>query len=264
VPITQLPTIPPEAYQTLREVEDSHWWFAGMEQITREMFARFNLLERASGAGAGLEILDAGCGTGRNLGFLGRYGKVTGLDCSAVALEYCRARGLERLVEGSVNALPFEEASFDLVTCFDVLVLAGVDQRAALAEMARVLRPGGSLFVRVAAYDWLRGRHDRQWSVAQRFERPQLRALLSQTGLCVRVASYVNCWLFPVALAKRLGERWFGDESASDLQLGARPGWGAQLARAVLASEASLAASGALPFGLSVVALAQKPAPPVE
>ena len=102
-------------------------------------------------------VLDAGCGTGRNVRFLARYGEVTGLDFSPVALDCCRQRGLTRLVRGSANALPFAAGSFDLVTSFDVLTSGGVQDAEALPESARVLRPGGHLLVRVAAYDALRG-----------------------------------------------------------------------------------------------------------
>ena len=100
-----LPPIEPRAYHIMREVEDAHWWFNGMEHITRRLLKPV--------IGQGVAMLDAGCGTGRNLRFLGRYGKVTGMDYSTVALGCCRERGFERLVCGSVNALPFPDFEED-------------------------------------------------------------------------------------------------------------------------------------------------------
>ncbi len=244
------------AYRTMRAVEDTHWWFDGMESITRRLLTTAGVLDDRRTR----RMLDAGCGTGRNLVFLGRYGEAIGLDGSAVALDCCRERGMDRLVRGTVNKLPFASGSFDLVTSFDVLTAAGVDDRAALRESARVLKPGGHLFVRVAAYDWLRSKHDEEWTIQHRYRRRELCAKVAMAGLEIRRSSYANMWLFPVALAKRLGERWFPPpEDTSDLELGARRNIGTRLLRALLASEGALMTTAGLPFGLSLIVLARKP-----
>lgn len=241
----------------MRAVEDAHWWFDAMEAISAR------LLDRGSAEGKVRRVLDAGCGTGRNLRFLrGRYpeGQVSGLDFSVVALRHCRERGLEGLVQGSVSTLPFAKESFDLVTSFDVLTAGSVDEEAAFGELARVLRPGGRLLLRVAAYDFLRGRHDAEWNIGRRYRRPELRRKLTRAGLTVRMVSYANTFLFPVAVAKRWAEYFFPPgEETSDLKIGA--GWGAAawVLRTLLASEGRWVAAGALPFGLSIFALAEKP-----
>ena len=256
---TDSPTpITERAYRIMREVEDAHWWFDGMETITRR------LLDATAGAGAppGRTVLDAGCGTGRNLRFLARYGVATGLDFSPVALECCRARGLTRLVRGSANALPFASGSFDLVTSFDVLTSGGVDDAQALPESARVLRPGGCLLVRVAAYDRLRGgRHDEEWNIHHRYDRAELRAKMAAAGFEILRASYANTFLFPVALAKRELERFFPPKSEeSDLQMGAGKSLGGRVLGALLASEARWVAGEGrgLPFGLSLYVVGRK------
>ena len=240
----------------MRAVEDAHWWFDAMEAITARVLDR-------PGAPAVRDVLEAGCGTGRNLRFLARRypaATVTGLDFSPVALDHCRGRGLERLVSGSVSALPFADGAFDLVTSFDVLTAGSVDDAAALREFARTLRPGGRLFLRLAAYDFLRSRHDAEWNIQRRYRRSGLVKMLRQAGLTVRVASYANTVLFPVALAKRWAEAVFPPSTeASDLQIGAGRGPVAWALRTLLAGEAAPVAAGRLPFGLSVVALAEKP-----
>ncbi len=90
------------------------------------------------------EILEAGCGTGLVLEGLARLAKrAVGVDISAGMLEKARERGLE-VVKGSVTDLPFADDSFDAVVSFKVLAHVP-DLRRALAECARVTRPGGTL-----------------------------------------------------------------------------------------------------------------------
>lgn len=92
----------------------------------------------------GREILEAGCGTGLVLEGLAQLAKrAVGVDISAGMLEKARERGLE-VVKGSVTDLPFDDDSFDAVVSFKVLAHVP-DLGKALAECARVTRPGGTL-----------------------------------------------------------------------------------------------------------------------
>ena len=90
-------------------------------------------------------VLDLGTGTGRNLPLLGRAARVTGLDPSAPNLGAARRRAPGApLVRARAEALPFRDGTFDEV--ISALVLCSVDDpEAALAEVRRVLRPGGAL-----------------------------------------------------------------------------------------------------------------------
>lgn len=101
----------------------------------------------------GNDVLELGMGTGPNLRYYAQQDvHVTGVDVNNAMAPYAResaaSAGLPadrlRLVTGDVQALPFSADSFDVVCC--TLVLCSVPEpRAALAEAARVLRPGGRL-----------------------------------------------------------------------------------------------------------------------
>ena len=241
----------PNEFDVMYRVEDTLWWYRGMQHITR------SLIQRHYAHGAALRILDTGCGTGAGMRWLADYGCVTGIDFSARALAYTRLRGLPRSAQASIVHLPFPDEHFDLLTSFDVVLMLSIeDCQRALHEFARVLRPGGRVIVRVAAYDWLRGTHDTHWDVQHRYTTNELQTLLSRAGFVVEQASYANMWLFPIAAAKRLAERVLPIPAESDSAIDPGP-FNALLTR-VLASEARLMRWMNLPFGLSVMALAQK------
>jgi SAM-dependent methyltransferase len=111
--------------------------------------------------GEGMRVLDAGCGTGRNLVYLLRAGfDVWGVDESADAIERVRdlaARltphlGHEQLRVERVEAMSFDDGSMDTVLSSAVLHFARDDAHwwAMVREMWRVLKPGGMLFARLA------------------------------------------------------------------------------------------------------------------
>ena len=242
----------PREYQLMYQVEDRHWWYQGMEAITRTMLNRWVHLPNP-------RILDAGCGTGAAMTtYLAEYGKVTGVDLYPQALEFCRKRNAPRLARASVLNLPLAPASFDLVTSFDVLYERAVSsESAALKEFFRVLTPTGRILLRLPAYDWLRGQHDKSVHTNRRYTKKLVHDLLEQSGFRVEHLSYVNTFLFPVAVIKRLSERIFPPkENQSDLAL--NPGVLNNLFRYILTSEAPLAANIGLPYGLSVIAVGKK------
>ena len=117
-------------------------------------------------------ILDVGCGTGANLEMLSEFGEAEGVDVSAEALDFCRARGLENVKQGEAEHLPYEDESFDLVTGLDVVEHLD-DDLAGLKEMRRVLRPDGRALLFVPAFMFLWGvqddisNHRRRYTIAE-------------------------------------------------------------------------------------------------
>ncbi len=238
-------------FDVMYRVEETLWWYRGMQRITRE------LIERYRPPGTALRILDAGCGTGAGLNWLADYGSVSGIDFSARALAFSQRRGHDHIAQASIVELPFPDAYFDVLASFDViLMLSMMDCQTAMHEFARVLKPGGMAIIRVAAYDWLRGTHDVHWDVQHRYTTHELRILLQRAGLEVKRASYANMWLFPIAAVKRLAEKIVPIHVESDVAID--PGPLNSVLTGILSSEAALLRWMNLPFGLSVMAVAHK------
>jgi SAM-dependent methyltransferase len=239
-------------YERMQRVEDRHWWYNGMETITRA------ILDRWLPTNEKLKILDAGCGTGAAMqSILCHYGEVTGLDISSEAMKYWCGRSVT-VACATVGAIPFAPDSFHLVTSFDVLYAATVPSvESALEEFARVLKPGGRLLLRLPAYDWLRGQHDLAVGTARRFTEAGIANFLQAAGFKVLFRSYANMWLFPLAAIKRAIDYHFPTEWAMDLSL--PPAFINQLLTRILKSEACSVAQRGLPFGLSIYVVGQKP-----
>ena len=239
--------------ETMRSVEDDLWWYqalrahvAGTIQPPRPEF----------------DLLDAGCGTG---GMLARVRErfpqavLTGLDFSERAIELTRLRETgATLFQGSVDALPFADASFDVVLSLDVIIVGGVDEDRAIAEMHRVLRRGGTLILNLPAFDFLRGSHDVAVNIARRFDRSRLERLLARADFTVEHSTYWNMSLLPAVAAVR----WLSRGRASQPQVSSdlKPMWpplNAALA-ALAKSELAISRSAPLPFGTSLFAVARK------
>ena len=245
----------PAEYQRIFDQEERHFWYRGLHAL---VLASLRLELRPAPASAVPELLDAGCGTGGLTAKLARVGRVTGVDWSPLALELAARRGLPRLLRGSVSALPLRKGTFDAVVSCDVLYHRAVaDDAAALAELARVCRPGGVLLLNLPAHAWMHGSHDREVHTARRYARADLARLAAGAGLEVVRLAWFNCALFPAAAAVRLATRG-GSESKSDVR--ALPALLNAPLAAWMALEGRAAARGWLPWGLSLFAVLRKPA----
>jgi SAM-dependent methyltransferase len=235
------------------EAEAAQWWFAGQRAIATALLEPALSVRPRGNA----RVLDAGCGTGFNLLDLSRLGAAVGIDLAPEAVALCRERGV-RAARASLLALPFPAGTFDAVTSLDVLYHAWVtDDRAAVSEMARVLRPDGVLLVRVPALEALRGAHDVEVQSRHRYTRREVTALLGGSGLRVERASYCNSFLFPLLFARRVLDRALG-RRGSDVEF--LPALLERAFRRMLLLEATFVRRGfSFPIGASLVALARKP-----
>lgn len=245
-----------EFYAEYFELEDKHWWFVGRRRLLLKLLER--VLGRAH-ANPGREILDVGCGTGTMLQYLSAYGTATGADADPAAIYFCRKRGLENVGQLTDATLPFEAATFDLVTMLDVLEHID-DDLGMLREVARVLKPEGLLLATVPAYRFLWGPQDEISHHKRRYRAEELRERLEDAGFSLMKLSYFNTLLFPFIAAIRLGRKVVPAKAAelkSDFTL-TKAGSLNRLFASIFAFERHLITRFDLPFGVSIVAVARK------
>lgn len=237
--------------------EARHFWFRGFRAFVAP------LIRQALDGRPAPRILDCGCGTGANLELLAQFGRAIGFDLSSVGLALGREAGRTRLARASLTAIPFPSNCFDLVTCFDVLyALEAPDERAAVAEMFRVARPGGHLLVNVAAMPALRGDHSVLSREIRRYRRADLERLLTGAGFGIVRITYTNAALFPLLLAVRLLQRRRGLAPEADAGREIAVPWAPlnELLTGVLQLEGLWLRRFDSPFGSSLLCLARKPA----
>jgi SAM-dependent methyltransferase len=175
----------------------AHQWgtapdFVGPRHGLRERL----LLDLFLSAGPGPEVLNGGAGQGtlsRRLAELGF--EVTSTDVSPEAVELLRERAPGVVLEADLASLPFEDERFDAAVLGEVLEHIE-DDRGALAEVARVLRPHGVLALSVPANPKLYGPSDVWAGHVRRYTRRELLEACSAAGFTVH-----RClgWGFPVS-----------------------------------------------------------------
>jgi SAM-dependent methyltransferase len=199
-------------------------------------------------------VLDVGSADGPSVAWMARAGRRYTLDVHADGL--VPGQG----VCGTATALPFRDRAFDVVGAFDVVEHCA-DERRAVAELCRVLRPGGRLLLSVPAYRWAWSDHDVRAGHYRRYTRPRIVEVVADAGLVVDRATYAFAAVFPFFVAERL-MRKARERTGRAAPTGLTP-VSPRLDRVLTAlslAEARVLPRRDLPFGSSVVLAAVKPA----
>ncbi|MHB2017552.1 MAG: class I SAM-dependent methyltransferase [Candidatus Xenobia bacterium] len=237
------------AYDRIFAIEHDLWWYRGRRMICRALLARHLPPDGTR------HVLDVGCGTGYNMTMLADWGQVHGIDMAPEALDYCRQRGMQRVSQGEATALPCADASFDLVTAFD-LIEHVEDDHGALREFHRVLRPGGYLLVYTPGLPFMYSEHDRIVHHHRRYWKGELLARMRSAGFQVVHSSYVNMLVLPAVFLVQLLLRFAPRRPHVEMALPPAPINAALTAVAQL--EMPVVLGPGLPIGLSLVALARR------
>ena len=238
-------------YELMYRIETSYWWFMGRRWLSMKILSR--ILK-----GTGLAGADIGCGTGGNIITTSHLGTMTGCDIAPEAVEFCRERGIEAVLQTEPDRLPFADARFDFLTVFDVLEHIEND-RGMIDQFARVLKPGGLVILTVPAYPSLWSVHDESLHHVRRYGRKELGDKVRDAGLEIVKLTHLNLFLLPLIMPVRwLRDRVTRNKGAtSDFNLNL-PGWMNLCFKAIFCSEWAILRFMPLPAGLSLLCVARK------
>ena len=242
------------------QLEEEHWWFASRRDAVYDLIKQLKLPISAA-------VLEIGCSGGPLMQRLraAGYTDLTGIDVSVPAIELAQARGVPNVSVMDGAALTFGDARFDLVIASDVLEHIE-DEVRALREWTRVLKPGGQLLVFVPAHAYLWSEHDVVNHHFRRYSRQDLTAAIQRAGLSVERSSFWNTAMYFPTAALRLGRRLVSGPVSPVKKAGATgdlhhfAGPANTLLLQWVKFENRLLRHLNLPLGVSVFALAQKPA----
>ncbi|MDB5417496.1 MAG: methyltransferase [Phenylobacterium sp.] len=235
-------------YDQMRVLQQDHWWFAARREILAGQIARLPLPKPA-------QILEAGCGPGGNLPMLQRFGEVVAIEPDEASRAYAAEQSGADVRAGLLpQSAPDFGKAFDLVAAFDVIEHVP-DDAGAVARLAEYLKPGGYMITTVPAYAWMWSDHDAAHHHKRRYAMAAYRRLFENAGLSIRRASHFNTLLFPPIAAVRLAKNAAG-LTGGDETMPTRPLNG--VLKAVFGLERSLLAAADLPFGVSILLIAQR------
>jgi SAM-dependent methyltransferase len=231
----------------------SHPWWQARARLTGAL-----LKER--GVRPPARVLDVGCGWGVTLEFLERQGyRVSGLDVSRAALESLDRAGRE-LIEADITATAPAQPRFDTVLALDVIEHID-DDRAAVARLGALAKPGGLLLVSVPALPDLFSEFDRIQGHRRRYLPERLRDTFREADVELESLLWWGAWMVPVLRWQRGRQIASAEMSATEvysryLRL---PPWPGEWAlRAAYAIEQPFALGAKLRTGTSLFAVARK------
>ncbi len=234
------------------KLQETNFWFAARNRIIKMALERF--FPKAE------SLLEVGCGTGFALAALEKNFpsiRLCGGDVYLQGLEIAAGKvsSQTELILMDTMQMPFSR-EFDIVCVFDTLEHIK-DDEGALAQMFEALKPGGGFMITVPQHPWLWSRFDEMSLHERRYGARELKAKLARAGFSVRYTTSFVTLLFPALLFSRLR---FALSKTRKTQNELQSGFVNAAMGKVMSLETALIAHGArLPFGGSLISVAQKP-----
>lgn len=235
-------------YQDLYQLEDYHWWHKAKRNLCIKFIRLFSPVTHP-------QILDVGCGTGKNLEEFNHLGQAWGIDKSRQAIKFCHQRKLKHISLGNSQSTGLPTNTFDIITLLDVL--EHTDDDKTLLEMRRILNPDGILIINVPAFSWLWSRWDQVLHHRRRYAKQDLKQKLIKNNLLPVKLSYWNSFLvLPTWFIRKVKSLLYPNYYPSDFRL-INPVLNALLYNLSLL-EQQLISKVSLPLGTSLFCVAKK------
>ena len=237
-------------YQNIYKSEASHYYYVGTHEILLALISSVVKKNKP------LQILDAGCGTGLFAMKLKPFGKVTGIDMSDEALKFARLRKL-KVKKASITNLPIKENTFDLVVSNDVICHKSIkDDQSAVDELTRVLKPGGILVLKLPAFDWLKGSHDKHVFTKKRYTKSEVEKMLKKSNNNIIKSTYAGSFLVLPVIIKNVFDNLISKSSYSSVQdVGKLLN---TLLVVLFKIECSFVSFLSIPFGITIITISRK------
>jgi SAM-dependent methyltransferase len=184
-----------------RRLYENHWWFRMRERWVLQLLRKF---QPPSGWNP---ILDIGCGDALFFDRLAEFGEVEGVEYSREIVNPANPH-FQKIYIGAFDDSFQPGKQYSLLLLLDVLEHLP-DPAGALRRCRALLRPGGSLFITVPAFNVVWTNHDAINHHMTRYRRATLFPLLQGAGLAIKDSGYWFHWTFPVKFAQHWIEKIF-------------------------------------------------------
>ena len=253
----------PSYFASLLSIEDRHFWFCSRNRVIAALVRQI-----IPTLPPDYRVLEVGCGNGNVLRFLEqvcRLGGVMGMDLFIEGLRFARDRVNCALVQGDINAPPFE-MPFNLLCCFDVLEHLPDDVRV-LKDLHSMLAENGVLLLTVPAHMSLWSYFDEASHHCRRYGLEELETKLVAAGYQVEYTTYFMVGILPLIWAgrrlaglraRRQGQGETDVDQLASGELRIFPVINSFLSRLLAPEAGMIAGRRRLPFGTSLLALVRK------
>lgn len=187
-------------YKNIFTNEESHFYYVGYHTI---LISLLNKVLKSTSTKK-ITILDAGCGTGFFTKKLTIFGKVIGIDANKQAVEFTKSRGLQS-IQADIQKLPFQQGLFDLITSIDVICHRSIKADIAVyREFHRLLKKDGIILIKLPAFNWLYGSHDKTVMTKHRYTLSEVKTTLQEAGFKPIILTYIGSFLVPLILISNI------------------------------------------------------------
>jgi SAM-dependent methyltransferase len=184
-------------YLNIYQNETTFWWYKVLHNLVDSIVKR-------KANGKKIQMLDAGCGTGRMMEILQKYGNIDGLDFSEEAIHFTKERGFSQVKLENLNTWKTSK-KYDVIVSLDVLYHSGIiDDIAVIKQFYESLEIGGTLILNLAAFEILRRPHDIVVHTQRRYRKRMLINEMEKIGFKIERASYRLPHVFFIILFSKL------------------------------------------------------------